>query len=204
MPPPPPTETQGTRTETKIEITLFDPSNAAHAALLPALADIHIACIASGTVTTFVPPLNRDKIIEWWRARAADVQDGSRVIFMAFADSDAEAEAEAEADSEVRLAGYVILHRPRTETMLFRGEVEKLLVSPDFRRRGIAWKLMQRLEADAQALGQTLLMLETTTGGAAETLYEKLGYNRLGVIPNSGVSPVDGSLVSGTFYWKQL
>ncbi|KAJ7472663.1 putative acetyltransferase [Mycena latifolia] len=76
----------------------------------------------------------------------------------------------------------------------FRGIVEKLLVSPNFRRRGMARKLMEKLEE----------LLDTETGSSAETVYPKLGYIQLGIVPKYGVSPVDKSLIAGTFFWKQL
>lgn len=64
-------------------------------------------------------------------------------------------------------------------------------------------------------------MLDTETGSPAETVYPNLGYTQvcirptfvdeifltmgqLGIIPKYGVSPVDGSLIAGTFFWKQL
>ncbi|KAF7364576.1 N-acetyltransferase domain-containing protein [Mycena venus] len=176
--------------------TIFDPTNSAHVVLLPAFADIHIACIeVDHTIATFTPPLKRDVIIEWWRERAADAAAGKRIIFMAFAD---------DAEGREQLAGYVILYRPLTETGPFRGVVEKLLVSPNFRRRGIAKLLMTKLEEEAKVLGQTLLTLDTETGSPAEIVYPKLGYIQLGIIPKYGVSPVDGELIAGTFFWKQL
>ncbi|KAJ7293891.1 acyl-CoA N-acyltransferase [Mycena rebaudengoi] len=183
----------------EIEITLFAHQCGTHRTHHP-FADIHISCIErSDTIATFTPPLKQDKVIEFWRARVSEVQDGTRVIFMAFADAE-----EAGGWDGKRLTRYVILYRPRTETGYLRGGVEKLLVSPHFRRWGIERKLMEKLETDAKALGQTLLTLDTTTGSPAEIFYEKLGYSRLGVIPNYGVNPVDGSLIGETFYWKQL
>ncbi|KAJ6620051.1 acyl-CoA N-acyltransferase [Mycena sp. CBHHK59/15] len=173
---------------------LFDPVNAQHAALIPSFADIHIACTeVDHTIVTFTPPLKREVIIEWWKARAADVVDGTRIIVMALAE---------DTEGQQRLVGYVILYRPLTETGPFRGGVEKLLVSPNFRR--IARKLMERLEKEAKLKGQTLLMLDTETGSPAETVYHNLGYNKLGIIPNYGMSPIDGRLIAGTFFWKQL
>ncbi|KAJ7641976.1 acetyltransferase [Roridomyces roridus] len=177
-------------------IVIFDPANASHAALLPSFADIHIACIGTDhTIATFTPPLNRDRIIQYWEAQAADAVPGRRIIFMALA---------GDSDGQQQLAGYVVLFRPLTETGPFRGSVEKLLVSPDFRRRGLARKLMDALESEAKARGQTLLTLDTETGSPAELVYPKLGYTQLGIIPNYGVSPVDKRLNPGTFFWKQL
>jgi len=134
-------------------------------------------------------------MIDWWKERAADAADGKRIIIMALAEDDGGRE---------QLAGYVALYRPLTETGPFRGVVEKLLVSPNFRRRGLARKLMEKLEQEAKNHGQTLLTLDTETGSPAEIIYPKLGYIQLGIIPKYGVSPVEGSLIAGTFFWKQL
>ncbi|KAJ7153058.1 acetyltransferase [Mycena crocata] len=175
---------------------VFDPANPEHLALIPDFADIHIACIETDhTIATFTPPLNREVIIDWWKERVVDAAKGSRIIFMSFAEDE---------EGRQALAGYVILFRPLTETGPFRGSVEKLLVSPKFRRRGIARQLMEKLEEEAKLRGQTLLALDTETGSPAETVYSKLGYIQLGIIPKYGVSPVDGNLIAGTFFWKQL
>ncbi|KAJ6589231.1 acyl-CoA N-acyltransferase [Mycena capillaripes] len=177
-------------------VHVFDPTNPQDTALIPSFADIHIACIETDhTVATFTPPLKRDVIIEWWEARAADAAQGARIIVMALAN---------DADGCEQLAGYVMLYRPLIEDGPFRGSVEKLLVSPNFRRRGLARKLLEKLEKEAKIHGQTLLMLDTETGSPAEMVYPKLGYIQLGTIPKYGVSPVDGSLMAETFFWKQL
>ncbi|OQN99797.1 hypothetical protein B0A48_14567 [Cryoendolithus antarcticus] len=41
-------------------------------------------------------------------------------------------------------------------------------------------------------------------GSAAEQLYPRMGYNRIGTIPNYGFDPHDGSLVDEVFYYKDL
>ncbi|KAF7291726.1 N-acetyltransferase domain-containing protein [Mycena chlorophos] len=175
-----------------ITIATFDPSLSVHKALIPAITSIHIACIETdGTISTFAPPLNRERMERWWTGKLEDVRDGSRVIFLAF---DA---------AENDLVGFVVLHRPMLETGPFKASVEKLMVSPAHRRLGIGRKLMERLETDAKALGQTLI-LDTDEGSAAESLYTTLGYNILGVIPEHGISPLDGSLKGSTFFWKRL
>jgi ribosomal protein S18 acetylase RimI-like enzyme len=113
-----------------MNVTVFDPTSAAHIALIPTFADIHIACIETDhTIATFTPPLKRDVIIDWWKDRAADAAEGKRIIIMALAE---------DGEDQEQLAGYVILYRPLTETGPFRGSVEKLLVSPNFRRRYVS------------------------------------------------------------------
>jgi len=59
---------------------------------------------------------------------------------------------------EEELAGYVMLGMPVTETGPFRGSVEKLMVSPKYRQKGIAGRLMAKLEEVARAEGRTLLV----------------------------------------------
>ncbi|KAJ7447141.1 acetyltransferase [Mycena galericulata] len=177
-------------------VEIFDPANPEHVALIPSFADIHITCIEiDHTIQTFMPPLNRDVIINWWKERAAEAATGKRIIIMAFDEDPA---------GQKQLAGCVMLFRPLTETGPFRGSIQKLLVSPNFRRRGIARKVMQKLEDEAKAHGQTLLMVDTTTGSPAEMVYAKLGYNVVGIVPKYGISPLDGSLHGRTYFWKQL
>ncbi|KAJ7015825.1 hypothetical protein C8F04DRAFT_1408932 [Mycena alexandri] len=114
--------------------------------LVPAFADIHITCIETDhTIVTFTPPLKRDVIIDYWKERVADVIEGKCIIVMILAKD----------KGREQLAGYVALYRPLTETGPFRGSVEKLLVSPNFRRCGLAKKLMARLEVEAKIHGQT-------------------------------------------------
>lgn len=55
------------------------------------------------------------------------------------------------------VAGVVTLSKPPWETGPFRGIVEKLLVSPSFRGRGVATTLMM-LEEVARVHGRPLLM----------------------------------------------
>jgi ribosomal protein S18 acetylase RimI-like enzyme len=84
-----------------------------------------------------------------------------------------------------------------------RADIAKLLVHRKARRRGIAELLMAEAEREALAAGKTLLVLDTVTGDAAERLYERLGYARVGVIPNYALYP-DGRPCATTFFYKQL
>jgi hypothetical protein len=62
---------------------------------------------------------------------------------------------------------------------------------------------MERAEQEALSEGKTLLVLDTVTGDAAERLYERLGWTRVGVIPNYALYP-DGRLCDTTVFWKAL
>ena len=95
----------------------------------------------------------------------------------------------------------VVLAAP--ENQPHRGEIAKLLVHPAARRQGLAAALMDAAEAAACAAGKTLLVLDTATGGDAERLYPRLGWQRCGVIPDYALWP-RGGLCSTTVFYKAL
>jgi GNAT superfamily N-acetyltransferase len=84
-----------------------------------------------------------------------------------------------------------------------RADVARVLVHRSARKRGIAQRLMEQLEQEARAEGKTLLVLDAVTGGDAARLYERLGWNTVGVIPNYALYP-DGQFCDTTVFWKSL
>ena len=64
-------------------------------------------------------------------------------------------------------------------------------------------RLMEAAEAEARAEGKTLLVLDTVTGDAAERLYTRLGWTRVGIVPGYALYP-DGRPCATTFFWKEL
>ena len=84
-----------------------------------------------------------------------------------------------------------------------RAEVVKLLVSPHFRGQKVATKLMNALETEAHKLGITLLLLDTQTGSTAETVYQHLGWQKVGEIPNYAKNP-SGVLCSTSYFYKLI
>ena len=61
---------------------------------------------------------------------------------------------------------------------------------------------MEAAEHAARDQGRTLLVLDTASAGAAR-LYEGLGWQRVGVVPDYALLP-QGGLCATTFYYKQL
>jgi len=61
---------------------------------------------------------------------------------------------------------------------------------------------MARAEEEAKARGRTLLVLDTA-GNEAERLYERGGWQRVGVIPDYAMWP-GGGFCDTTFFWKRL
>ena len=84
-----------------------------------------------------------------------------------------------------------------------RAEVVKLLVSPHFRGQKTATKLMNALETEAHKLGIALLLLDTQTGSKAETIYQHLGWQKIGEIPNYAKNP-NGVLCSTSYFYKLI
>ena len=128
----------------------------------------------------------------------------ARAAFEAWA---AEVEAEPEAAArgvpgdEVVGTVQVVFATPPNQP--HRADVAKLLVHRGARRRGVAQRLMEDAEAEARAEGKTLLVLDTVTGDDAERLYARLGWTRVGVIPNYALYP-DGRPCDTTVFWKAV
>ena len=105
---------------------------------------------------------------------------------------------------ENKLAGTVQLDHSMPPNQLHRCEVSKLLVSPRFRRRGIARQLMHELELEASKINRPLITLDTVKGSNAEPLYLSLGFEIAGVIPEFSRHPSKDSYDATTYMFKQL
>ena len=104
---------------------------------------------------------------------------------------------------EGRIVGTVQMDLATPPNQPHRADVAKMLVHRSARRQGIANRLMVAVEEHARLAGKTLLVLDTVTGGDAERLYERLGWSKVGVIPNYALFP-DGRWCDTTVFYKQL
>jgi ribosomal protein S18 acetylase RimI-like enzyme len=71
------------------------------------------------------------------------------------------------------------------------------------RGRGVATALMREAERIATERRRTLLVLDTAVEDGASSLYEALGFQLSGVIPDYALKP-DGGLTGTMIYWKRL
>ena len=129
--------------------------------------------------------------------------DDAALFFESVADAVDRAERLAFAafdGEEVLGTVQVMLRTPPNQP--HRGEIAKLLVRRASRGQGVAQQLMEAAEEAAREAGKTLLTLDTASD-AAERLYERMGWTRVGVIPNFALLP-DGAPCATTFFWKQL
>jgi len=158
---------------------------------LDRLAEILRACVHDGASVNFVLPFDRTAAARFWREKVRpDVAAGRIVLLAAWIDGE--------------IAGTAQLVLVETPNQAHRADVAKVLTHPDMRRRGVARRLMEAVEAAALARGRTLLVLDTRTGDAAEKLYGALGYKVAGVIPGFARHPGAARLEGATFMYKAL
>jgi GNAT superfamily N-acetyltransferase len=156
---------------------------------LDRLAAVLVDCVEGGASVSYMAPFSQEQARSAFEAVAADVEHGRRVLLAAFADGD--------------LVGTVQIVLALPPNQPHRAEIAKLLVRRSARKRGIAQRLMEQAELAARAEGKTLLVLDTVTGDAAERLYGRLGWTRVGVIPGYALYP-DGRPCDTTVFWKAL
>ncbi len=184
--------------------------------VLSGIAHLHATCILNdGTLATFLPPLSHEVIYKWWQERLVETTAGQRHILVCISEvSQRTGNLPAPWSAEGRdwpvlkngleVSGVVSLSTPFSQTGPFRALVQKLFVSPLHRRQGIARRMMVKLEEVSMTSGRWNLMLDTELGSEAENVYPRLGYERLGVVREYGISPKDGRLVDEVWFWKDL
>ena len=156
---------------------------------LDGLAAVLADCVAGGASVSYMAPFSHEDARVAFEGMAAEAERGRRLLLAAF--------------DEGRVIGtvQVILALPPNQP--HRGEIAKLLVHRSARGQGVAQLLMERAETEARAEGKTLLVLDAVTGGDAERLYTRLGWTKVGVIPDYALYP-DGRPCATTFFFKAL
>lgn len=79
----------------------------------------------------------------------------------------------------------------------------KLWVASSARKQGIATLLINNLESFAKTNKLRLLVLDTREGDISEKFYKKMGFIRVGVIPNFVVSS-NGNYDGTVIYYKNI
>jgi ribosomal protein S18 acetylase RimI-like enzyme len=153
------------------------------------LADILCACVDAGASVSYLPPLAVDVARGYWKRMTADVAAGARILLAAW--------------DAAELVGTVMLEFASSPNQPHRAEVQKLLVHPAARRRGVARALMDRLELEARRAGKTLLTLDTRAGDAAEALYRATGWHEAGRIPGYALN-ADRTPCDTVLFWKTV
>ena len=166
-------------------IETLDAARARHE--LAGLAALLRDSVESGAALGFVAPLDEAEVAAYWQGVVAAIERGSRILLVA--------------RDEQRLLGTVQLDLAWQPNARHRAEVQKLMVHPAVRRRGIGRALLHAVERAARAAGRSLLVLDTRQGDAAEQLYRAQGYTQAGVIPGYARNS-DGSLHATVLFYR--
>lgn len=153
------------------------------------LAAVLCDCVAGGASVSFMAPLSSERAADFWRSLTGSVARGERLLLA----------AEDEAGT---LVGTVQLCLALPENQPHRADLAKMLVQRSARRRGVGAALLEAAESAARAAGRTVLVLDTASD-AAERLYARHGWQRLGQIPDYALFP-DGRPCATTIFYKSL
>jgi GNAT superfamily N-acetyltransferase len=156
---------------------------------LEALAEVLTDCVEGGASVSFMARFSQSAAVHFFESVLEEVEAGNRILLAAFMDG--------------TLVGTVQILTATPPNQPHRADVAKLLVSRRVRAQGIGTRLMQHVEEAAWLAGKTLLVLDTATGGSAERMYTRLGWNRVGTIPRYALFP-DGTWCDTTIFWKEI
>ena len=160
-------------------------------ALAEGLADVLMDCVEGGASIGFMLPLQRERAVAFWQDALAAVGRGERILLV------------AEDVATGAVVGTVQLLIAMPENQPHRADLAKMQVHRRARGRGLGAALVRAAEAAAREAGRTLLVLDTVTGGDAERLYVRLGWQRCGEIPGYALWP-QGGLCATTVYYREL
>jgi GNAT superfamily N-acetyltransferase len=152
------------------------------------LADVLLDCVEGGASVSFMLPIARETAVDFWRKVADGVARGERTLLVA--------------EDDEGIAGTVQLITDMPENQPHRADVAKLLVHRRARGAGMARALMEAVEEAARGQGRRVLVLDTASS-TAERLYERMGWQRVGVVPDYAHMP-DGALCATAFYYKHV
>ena len=153
------------------------------------LAEVLRDVVDGGDSVSFMDGLTTGEARVFYESLLPEIEQGTRVLLAAYVDGE--------------LVGTVQLVHAWPPNSQHRADVAKLLVHRSARGRGVGRALMERLEEEARADGKTLLILDTVAERAADRLYDRLGWTRLGTVPDYARDP-DGSFCDATFFYKHL
>jgi ribosomal protein S18 acetylase RimI-like enzyme len=153
------------------------------------LSELLVETVASGGSVSFMHPLPLEAADEFWRDSLASAARGERIVLGAF-DGD-----------DVVATVTLLLNLPPNQP--HRAEIAKMMTRLSHRHRGIATALMRAAEQIAAEHGRWLLVLDTAVDDGASALYESLGFQLTGVIPDYALKP-HGGLTGTMIYWKRI
>jgi GNAT superfamily N-acetyltransferase len=152
------------------------------------LAEVLHDCVQGGASVSFMLPFPMDAARAFWRQVAHAVSQGERALIV------------AEVEGRIRGTVQLVLAQPPNQP--HRADLAKMLVHRAARRLGLGAALLHVAEAQAQAEGRTLLVLDTASP-EAERLYIRGGWVPCGQVPGYALLP-QGGLCDTRFFYRQL
>jgi len=150
------------------------------------LGEVLVDAIDSDAGVSFLHPLEPARAQAFWREVGEEVAAGRRALLVA-EDGDG-------------MVGTVQLVLAQPENQPHRADLSKMLVHRRARRRGLGAALLEAAERTARDCGKTLLVLDTNSGSDAERLYARMGWTRVGEIPDFSIQPRGGLRATTVFY----
>ena len=154
-----------------------------------ALSEMLIEAVRNGGSVSFMHPLPLQMAEAFWRDALAAADRGERIVLAAFDGED--------------LIGTVTLVLNLAQNQPHRAEIVKMMTRVSHRHRGIATLLLREAERMAIERGRWLLVLDTAEDEGAAGLYERMGFQLTGLIPDYALKP-HGGLTGTLIYWKRL
>jgi acetyltransferase len=169
------------------EIIMLHPEDATR--WLPQLVNLLQDAVDSGASVGFLAPLSDADATQYWTKLFTQISQQGYIVLAAV--------------HEGMIVGSVQLELASMPNARHRAEVQKLLVLRTWRRQGLGQALMTAIEQAARQMGRGLLILDTRLGDAAERLYARMGYTRVGVIPKFALSSA-GTLDATVIFYRDL
>jgi GNAT superfamily N-acetyltransferase len=137
---------------------------------IAALGEMLVETVAHGGSVSFMHPMPLQAAKAFWRDSLGSAARGERIVLGAF-------------DGE-QLIGTVTLLLNLPQNQPHRAEIAKMMTRISHRHQGIATALLYEAERLALESGRWLLVLDTAEEEGAAGLYERLGFQLTGLIPN--------------------
>jgi len=152
------------------------------------LCEVLMDCVEGGASVSFMWPMTRAKAESFWQSVGDSLARGERALVVA--------------EDEHGVVGTAQAVWASPENQPHRADVSKMLVHRRARRLGVGAAVLSAAEAAALAAGKTLLVLDTASP-EAERLYERGGWQRVGIVPKYALLP-DGPFCRTVIFYKDL
>ena len=167
-----------------IEIHILN-GNEAHRCV-DELAEILHDAVIKGASVNFMNPFSMAEAVEFYTEIADRVQKREIILFAAFYHN--------------HVVGTCQLIPAQKPNQKHRVDLAKLLVHSSHRNKGIGASLLVAADEEIRRRGLKLVTLDTALN-TAESLYERAGYQRVGIIPKFALFP-DGAYCDTVYFYK--